>query len=253
MQDLLNSPAGTLVKTSLVDFPEHVAAAVFLKGCPIRCPYCYNISLIGDTESSPDIAKENEFVTLSDIFAHLEKRKNVLSGLAISGGEPLENPRLVPLIKKARELGYKIKLDTNGLFPQKLKDLCDDPLTRPDYIAMDIKTSPYRYGLFCPDKNRAEDFSKVYGKNLLASVAIISSFPVECREFRTVLVPPLVDEADIENMAGVIPQDSRWYLAQFQNQSCLDPEYCGIEPYSSEQLEGLVELARKTHPLAQLR
>ena len=249
----MNSPAGTLIKTSLVDFPERVAAAVFLKGCPIRCPYCYNISLIGDTESSTDFAEENEFVSLSDIFAHLEKRKNVLSGLAISGGEPLENPRLVPLIKKARELGYKIKLDTNGLFPQKLKDLCDAPLTRPDYIAMDIKTSPDRYGLFCPDKNRAQDFSKVYEKNILASISIISGFPVECREFRTVLVPALVDEADIEKISGIIPHDSRWYLAQFQNQSCLDPEYCKIEPYSAEQTEKLVELARKTHPLAQLR
>jgi len=253
MQDLLNSPAGTLIKTSLVDFPERVAAAVFLKGCPIRCPYCYNIALIGDTECNTDFAKENEFVTLADIFAHLEKRKNVLSGLAISGGEPLGNPRLVPLIKKARELGYKIKLDTNGLFPQKLKDLCNDPLIRPDYIAMDIKTLPNRYGLFCPDKNRSNDFSKVYEKNIMASLSIISSFPVEAREFRTVLVPPLVDENDIEKIAEIIPQDSRWYLAQFQNQSCLDPGYCGIEPYSSEQIERLVELARKTHPLAQLR
>ena len=253
MHDLLNSPAGTLIKTSLVDFPERVAAAVFLKGCPIRCPYCYNISLIGDTESSPDFAEENEFVTLADIFAHLEKRRNVLSGLAISGGEPLENPRLIPLIKKARELRYKIKLDTNGLFPQKLKDLCDSPLIRPDYIAMDIKTAPNRYGLFCPDKNRAQDFAKVYEKNILASVSIISAFPVECREFRTVLVPTLVDEADIEKISGIIPQGSRWYLAQFQNQSCLDPEYCRIEPYSTEQTEKLVDLARKTHPLAQLR
>ena len=79
MQDLLNSPAGSLVKTSLVDFPERLAAAVFLKGCPIRCPYCYNIALIGNTECSEAFARENEFSTLEEIFEHLEKRKNVLS------------------------------------------------------------------------------------------------------------------------------------------------------------------------------
>ena len=253
MPDLLNSPAGTLIKTSLVDYPERLAAAVFLKGCPIRCPYCYNISLIGDTECSTDFAEENEFVSLSDIFNHLEKRKNVLTGLAISGGEPLENPRLIPLVKKARELGYKIKLDTNGLFPKKLKALCNEPTTRPDYIAMDIKTSPYRYGIFCPDKKRESEFAAVYEKNILESVSIISGFSQDSREFRTVLVPPLVGENDIENIAGIIPKDSKWYFAQFQNQSCLDPEYCSIEPYSAEQTEKLVDLARKTHPLAQLR
>ncbi|MBP5451881.1 MAG: anaerobic ribonucleoside-triphosphate reductase activating protein [Treponema sp.] len=253
MQDLLNSPAGSLVKTSLVDFPERLAAAVFLKGCPIRCPYCYNIALIGNTECSEAFARENEFSTLEEIFEHLEKRKNVLSGLAISGGEPLENPRLIPLIKKAREMGYKIKLDTNGLFPQKLRDLCADETTRPDYIAMDIKTSPGRYGLFCPDQKRIQDFARVYEKNIMASISIISAYPTECREFRTVLVPPLVGEDDIKNIAEIIPQGSRWYLAQFQNQSCLDPEYCRIEPYSTEEIESLLESARKIHPAAQLR
>lgn len=253
MPDLLESAAGTLIKTSLVDYPEHIACAVFLKGCPIRCPYCYNIALIGDTESSPEYAQENGFVSLADIFAHLEKRKNVLSGIAISGGEPLENPRLIPLIKKARELGYKIKLDTNGLFPQKLKELCDDSALRPDYIAMDVKTSLDRYGMFCPDEKRAMDFSKVYEKNILSSVSIISSFPPECREFRTVLVPTLVDEGNIRDIAAIIPQDALWYFSQFQNQSCLNPSYCDMTPYTDEQMEKLVELTKLTHPKAQLR
>ena len=150
-------------------------------------------------------------------------------------------------------MGYKIKLDTNGLFPQKLRDLCADETTRPDYIAMDIKTSPGRYGLFCPDQKRIQDFARVYEKNIMASISIISAYPTECREFRTVLVPPLVGEDDIKNIAEIIPQGSRWYLAQFQNQSCLDPEYCRIEPYSTEEIESLLESARKIHPAAQLR
>lgn len=129
--------AGALFKTTLVDFPGRVACSFFLRGCNMRCPYCYNTGLVLN-EDDPSLS------SLNDLYAHLEKRKNVLSGLVISGGEALVNPHTPVIIQKAKSLGYKIKLDTNGTLPEKLSALCEDASTRPDFIAMDIKTSPDR-------------------------------------------------------------------------------------------------------------
>ncbi|MBR5097390.1 MAG: radical SAM protein, partial [Treponema sp.] len=159
-----------LVKTSLVDFPERVAAACFLPGCNLRCPYCYNTELVEHQEASQAkdggdkkivgasptmtnaashvIAARDAaiFISIDQVIAHLKKRANVLSGFVISGGEPLCHPDVVrDLILEARSLGYKIKLDTNGSFPDRLQQLLDDPAARPDYIALDVKTSPARY------------------------------------------------------------------------------------------------------------
>ncbi|MBQ6029389.1 MAG: radical SAM protein, partial [Treponema sp.] len=165
-----------LIKTSLVDFPERVAAACFLRGCNLRCPYCYNTELVapqniskaqdaaesGNQSKAQDAGGDDcsqaqksgaqakrdqpQFVSIQDIIAHLKKRANVLSGFVISGGEPLLNPDIVQsLILEARSLGYKIKLDTNGMFPGRLQELLSNPACAPDYVALDVKTSPARY------------------------------------------------------------------------------------------------------------
>ena len=114
-----NEKIGFLRKTTLVDFPEHIACAVFLIGCNLRCPYCYNKDLILINENS----QKDDFSTLDDVFNHLELRKNVLSGITISGGEPLLHPATPLIIKYAKNLGYKIKLDTNGTNPSQLEKL----------------------------------------------------------------------------------------------------------------------------------
>ena len=110
----LDKPAGILVKTTCVDYPGHLAGSFFLRGCNLRCPYCYNINLV-------EAHNDEELVSITDLFAHLEKRQGILSALVISGGEPLINPYTPIIIKKARELGYKIKLDTTGTLPDELE------------------------------------------------------------------------------------------------------------------------------------
>ena len=137
-----NEKIGFLRKTTLVDFPEHIACAVFLIGCNLRCPYCYNKDLVLLNKNS----QKDDFSTLDDVFNHLELRKNVLSGITISGGEPLLHPATPLIIKYAKNLGYKIKLDTNGTNPLELEKLIKNDQLCPDYVAMDIKTSPNRYG-----------------------------------------------------------------------------------------------------------
>ncbi len=242
----LGDPVGILVKTSLVDFPGRVAATVFLKGCQLRCPYCYNRPLVEEDA----LKEEANAVTLEDIFLHLEKRKNVLTGLAVSGGEPLLNKNLVPLIKKAKSLGLKVKLDTNGLLPNKLEELCADSQTCPDYIAMDIKTSPEKYALLQNgNTSKAENFKNL----LLQSIEVLKKFPPNKREWRTVLVPPLVQKEEIKIMASMLPKDAQWYFAQFQNRLCLNESYNSIPPYTDSQMQELLLEAKAIIPGSQLR
>ena len=119
----LNKPAGVLVKTTCVDFPGRLAGSFFLKGCNIRCPYCYNIGLVLSDSEIPAGTQTEPLNSVAELFAHLEKRQGILSGLVISGGEPLLNPYTPLIIRRAKELGYKIKIDTNGTLPEKLSAL----------------------------------------------------------------------------------------------------------------------------------
>ncbi|MCQ2598519.1 MAG: anaerobic ribonucleoside-triphosphate reductase activating protein [Treponema sp.] len=239
-------PAGVLVKTTLVDYPGHVAAAIFLKGCNLRCPYCYNTGLVLNTE--PD----DELSSVNDLFEHLEKRKNVISALAISGGEPLVNPYLKDIIRKAKSIGISVKMDTNGMLPDRLESLIQDPELKPDFIAMDIKTSPDRYAETMLAKPLPSE-KKVMADIIARSAALIGTYPASQREFRTVLVPGLVGEEDIRNMASVLPKDASWQFANFRNKSCLNPDYNNIPPYLDRDVEKLVNLAKSLIPGASLR
>jgi|WetSurMetagenome_2_1015567.scaffolds.fasta_scaffold118341_2 pyruvate formate lyase activating enzyme len=243
-----NIPAGALIKTTLVDFPGRVAASFFLKGCNLRCPYCYNTGLIVGGKGQDD----ESLSSVNDLFSHLEHRKNVLSGLVISGGEPLINPLTPFIIKKARALGYKIKIDTNGTLPDKLESLFSNPDLKPDFIAMDIKTNPVRYA-----SDMCETSSSLKKINIVSllerSSQLISSFPADSREWRTVLVPPLVKKADITAMASLLPADASWLFAQFRNDNCLDPSYNKIPPYLDRDIAELVKYAKTLIPGAELR
>ena len=228
---------GALVKTSLVDYPQKVAAAVFLHGCNLRCPYCYNVELVNGTPNDYDS------VTYDDVINHLKKRKNVLSGFVISGGEPCLSPFLDSLIKDARDLGYFIKLDTNGTFPEKLESIFSNTALIPDFVAMDFKTSPEKYEL-C-GKDAVDKIKK--------SISIISQLSSEKREFRTVLVPGLVNESDIEAMAHYLPKNAAWRFARFRNDNCIDKNYEKLAPYPQEEIDSLVALAKKYIPDSVLR
>ncbi len=221
--------SGALIKTSLVDYPGCVAATYFLSGCNIRCPYCYNGELVLQT------MPEEDSKSLTEVYKHLEKRKNVLSGFVLSGGEPLLYPEVSTIIKTVKNLGYKVKLDTNGLFPERLEFLFESEETSPDYVAVDIKTSPNKYDIVHFYNNATEKLSR--------TIEVLQALPNENKEFRTVLCPPLVSKEDIIIMAKLLPKDAKWFFAPFRNENCLDPTYNTIKPYTDDEMETIVKAA----------
>lgn len=244
----LNEPAGVLVKTTCVDYPEHLAASFFLKKCNLRCPYCYNTGLIFENEPSENLS------TIQQLFDHLEKRQGILYGLTISGGEPLLNPYTKIIIKKARSLGYKIKLDTNGTLPEQLKNLLLAAEFKPDFIAMDIKGTPLTYGTELCNPESTNFGNTIYFENQLKkSIELIKDYPANCREWRTVLVPGLIDKNAIKEIAQLLPKDASWQFAQFQNTNCLNPQFNNVTPYTDNEISELVEYAKTFIPGAALR
>ena len=245
----LNEPAGVLVKTTCVDYPEILAGSFFLKGCNLRCPYCYNTGLVlGKDDGSQPLN------TVQELFDHLEKRQGILKGLTISGGEPLLNPYTPIIIRKARELGYLIKLDTNGTLPDQLDAFISNPELKPDFIAMDIKTAPSRYAeVICPASSKFHENKEHFEKVLERSAKLVASYPADQREWRTVLVPPLVQKEDIQAMAQLLPKDASWQFAQFMNQNCIDPTYNDIYPYTDQEAKELIEYAKNFIQKSELR
>lgn len=222
---------GILLKSDFVDYPARIAAAVFLCGCNLRCPYCYNTEIVNKT-----VPLEN-LVNCQQILEHLEHRKKVLSGFVISGGEPLISPVTEFLIKEAKKIGYKVKLDTNGTFPEKLEKILENNDLKPDFIALDVKTSPSRYNVLSP--SGFSDLEKAIKK----SINLIASLPENQREYRTVLVPDLVTTYDIENIGKLLPKNATWKFARFQNGECLSPKFSNLTPYTEEEYQTLLNIA----------
>lgn len=186
-----------LQKVTLLDFPNHVACTVFLGGCNYNCPFCYNSGLIG--------ASGYEFMSEDDFFSFLDKRHGILDGVAITGGEPLVHPEIFEFIKKIKEKGFKVKLDTNGSFPKALKKLLEAGLV--DYVAMDIKNSYDKY-LMTIDAN--------IDLNLIReSIGLLLKGDVDY-EFRTTVVRQFHDVADFEKIGEMIKGAKRYYLQSYQ-------------------------------------
>ena len=244
----LDKPAGVLVKTTCVDFPGLVAGSFFLKGCNLRCPYCYNTGLVLDTPSDVTLN------TVQELFDHMEKRQGILSGIVISGGEPIINPYTPLIIKKARELYYKVKLDTNGTLPDELEVFLNDKELRPDFVAMDYKTSPARYAsTMCPAFSSLFGNTEFFEKKVLKCIELVSSLPQQEREWRTVMVPGLITKEDLKIMASYLPQDASWQFAQFMNGNCIDPAYNTLTPYTDDELKELITYAKTLITGAELR
>ena len=205
-------------KLTLIDFPSHLAATVFTPGCNLRCPYCQNPELIEGSFRSGMLNRKQ-------LYTFLQKRRNVLEGICISGGEPLIHPNLGELIDTMHKLGYKVKLDTNGTLPERLKYL------KVDYVAMDIKTSPGKYSaLGYDDKN--------IGDKLVQSVEDIKSRGI-LYEFRTTLVPRIVTPEDFDVIIPLLKGAQRYYLTQFRTGHTLDPEFREEEPYDEEIFQSI--------------
>jgi len=182
-------------KTTLIDFPEHIAATIFIQGCNFRCPYCHNKDLI---------KPENELLTKNYINNFVEKRRDFLQGIAFTGGEPTLYPDLGEIFKVVKRKGLAVKLDTNGSRPEVLKSLIDDNLV--DYIAMDIKSD-------------WKGYSEVIGLDfdldkLKKSIQIIKNSNVNY-EFRTTVIPTVITKDTVNNIINnIIKKDVKKYVLQ---------------------------------------
>ena len=219
---------GGLQKCSLIDFPGKVSCVLFLSGCNFDCPYCHNPDLVKGKLSCSSSLDE------SGVYEFLERRKGLLDGVVISGGEPTLTEDLASLCEEIKEMGYPVKLDTNGSRPRVVKHLINEGLV--DYIAMDIKTAPSQYATFVKKDYDSTD--------ICASIQNImeSSLPYE---FRTTCVRPLVDRGIIESVAKTISGANRYVLQRFNDERLLHPEFFKeVEPgYDMDELMFLQSIA----------
>lgn len=190
-------------KISLVDYDNKISCVLFTERCNFRCQFCHNSRLVLD--------KNNE-IPFSDILTYLKKRKNVLDGVVITGGEPTLMDDLVEKIKAIKELGLLVKLDTNGTNPNLVKQLIDDKLI--DYVAMDIKNSMDTYSEIIGIKN-------IFKDNILKTIEILKTSGISY-EFRTTLVNEFHSEKSIEDMGKMLKGAKKMYLQHFiDNEECI--------------------------------
>ncbi len=216
---------GGLQKLTLIDFPGHLAATVFLMGCNFRCPFCYSAELV-----LPERVKNQPTISQKEFFSFLKQRKGLLEGVVICGGEPTINKNLPVFVKKIKKLGYLIKLDTNGSNPKILKHLIGKKLI--DYVAMDIKAPKEKY-------TQIIGTSGVRKTNVLKkvekSINILKESGIEY-EFRTTVVPGLLGKKDILKIAHWIKPAKKYYLQNFKGEKTIDLGFENLRPYSREYL-----------------
>ena len=223
-----------LQKLTLLDFPEHTAATVFTGGCNLRCPFCHNAPLVTGLQDFE--CYEEDYV-----LEFLKKRRGILDGLAITGGEPLLQPDIRQFIERVRELGFAIKLDTNGCFPEKLKELAGAGLL--DYVAVDVKNSREKY----PMTVGRED---VDVEKIEESVSFLLSGSVPF-EFRTTVVKELHEVGDIGKIGQWIQGAGRYFLQNFVDSG--DLIGTGFHPHDKAILNEMLAEAKRYVPGAELR
>lgn len=222
-----------LQKTTLIDFPGEVASTIFTFGCNLRCPYCHNPELL-------DKSKKPKPIEWIKILKFLEKRKKIIGGVCISGGEPLLHNEINKIIDEIHLLGLKVKIDTNGTFPERLKKI------NPDYIAMDIKTSLEKYKLL--GYTEKKDLNKL----ILESIEYIINSNID-HEFRTTAVPYLVEINDINKIANLLKNSKKYVITQFRAKQILETEWQNIKPYPIKVLEDMKKTAEQSGLLCELR
>jgi pyruvate formate lyase activating enzyme len=234
-----------LQKLTLLDFPGHVACTVFLPGCDLRCPFCYNTELI---DGSAPVLMDDE-----ELLKFLCGRIGILDGVAFTGGEPLLSGGLPEVMKKIRELGYMIKLDTNGFHPDRLRQVIDDGLV--DYVAMDIKNSPARYaatsGRESLDLAPVEESIRILmetGNGGSGAQGAAEGFGYE---FRTTTVAELHDEESFREIGKWIAGAKRYYLQSFTDTE--NVPFAGLSAPDEVEMKRYLEIVREFVPAAELR
>lgn len=222
-----------LQKLTLLDFPEKIACTVFTHGCNFRCPFCHNASLV--------VSQENSHISVEEITDFLKKRKGMLDGVAITGGEPMLQKDLKEFIEMIKSLGYLVKLDTNGSYPEKLEELIDLKLV--DYVAVDIKTAPDKYSLL----TGVENFDVTPIKK---TVELLKQGRVPY-EFRTTVVKELHEIDDFKEIAEWLKGCDKYYLQQFVDSGDLISQ--GLSACDKETMEKIRQTVMPLIPCVELR
>ena len=227
---------GGMQKMTLLDYPDKVAATIFTGGCNFKCPFCHNKDLVFLPESY-------EFFDPEEVMQYLEKRKGLLDGVCISGGEPLLQDGLLDFITDIKKMGYLVKIDTNGSYPDKLQKLLDSGLV--DYVAMDIKNCPERYA------GTVGVNPEVFHMELIQkSIDILQNGTVDY-EFRTTVVKELHTKENLVDLAKWIQKTKKYYLQQYMDSgNVIQP---GWSAYSGSEMEELCKAVQEVIPTAELR
>ena len=223
-----------LQKLTLLDFPGHTACTVFTGGCNLRCPFCHNVPLVLDPEGEVPFSD-------GEIFSLLEKRRGVLDGVAITGGEPLLQKDIADFCAAVKAMGFMVKLDTNGAFPEKLGELIENGLV--DYVAMDIKNCKEKYPVTCGrERLDIAPFEK--------SVELLKNGNTDF-EFRTTVVKEYHTPEDVEKIGEWIKGAPRYYLQAFKDSGILSEESSHAVP--EEEMVKMRDIASKYVKLVDLR
>ncbi|MBQ8109506.1 MAG: anaerobic ribonucleoside-triphosphate reductase activating protein [Clostridia bacterium] len=214
-----------LQKMTLLDFPGRVACTVFLGGCDYRCPFCHNFELVDG--SAPAIMEDSE------LFAFLERRRGLLDGVAITGGEPTLRKDLPELMRRVKDMGFAVKLDTNGAHPDRLAAILQARLA--DYVAMDVKNSPEKYAMTC-------GLEKIDLSPVRESVRLLMAGEIDY-EFRTTVVDELHETADFEAIGAWIAGARHYFLQAFTDRDSVP--FGNFHAPSAEKLGGCLEIARR--------
>ncbi len=242
---------GGLEKLSLIDYPGELAAVVFTQGCNFQCPFCHNPMLVDASSEAgkfkdnfrfSDVQEGHSLIKEDDLLVFLERRKGKLDGVVVTGGEPSLQGDLEDFLGKLKEMGYKVKLDTNGSRPEVLEKLIENK--KIDYLAMDFKTSPDKY----PKLSGSIGFSKMEKS---VKIVMNSGLPYE---FRTTLVPDIIVKDDLGKIGEQIKGAEKWFLQAFINHtSLLDNEWSKKQPFTDKEMEEMLEVAKKYVKSAGLR
>lgn len=220
-------------KLTLLDFPGRTACTVFTGGCNYRCPFCHNAVLVTENDG--------EYYTEEEIFEHLEKRRGIIDGVAVTGGEPLLQKDIESFLYEIKDRGFAVKLDTNGSFPEKLDGILQLGLA--DYVAMDIKNRPEKYA-------ETVGLEKFDIAPVRRSIDLLMNSGVEY-EFRTTVVSDFHTADDIEALAEWIMGAKRYFLQNFVDSgNLIDGSCTGVSPSTMREM---LDRARKFIPGAELR
>lgn len=214
-----------LQKLSMVDYPGKLAATVFTGGCNLRCPFCHNALLVTRLDETPELGEEA-------VLSFLATRTKLLDGVVLSGGEPLLQPDAADFLRKIRQMGFAVKLDTNGFFPDRLSAILEEGLV--DYVAMDIKNAPEKYPITCgiPGLDTAP---------VAESVKLLRQSGVDF-EFRTTLVREFHTPEDLLAIGRWLEGSPRYFLQAFVDSGNLVGSGCS--PFTPQEMRDFTQLLR---------